>query len=83
MASITRTSAAIEKQEKALSAIAASWRGAHTSGDAAQANELVQQYHRVASQLQELGWTGAGLSVDAMLPNRLMPPFLRHVQRSP
>lgn len=61
-------------EERQLSDLAYQWRGEH---DAQRAAHLVQQYQQTAEAMRQRGWDGYWLSADDMLPDDLMPDFLK------
>jgi len=63
----------MNKLELKLSDLAYEWRSLHIGGQLQEAAQVVQAYHVVMDELWSLGWNGKGLSVDAQLPDELMP----------
>lgn len=62
-------------EEQQLGEIAMQWRGMRP--DTPAAATLVQQYQQIAGDMHQRGWDGDWLSADDMLPDDLMPGFLK------
>jgi hypothetical protein len=65
----------INALERRLSHLAMNWRSFHSRHRFDDAEKAVLEYHRILSELWNLGWDGGDLPPDAELPDELMPKY--------
>jgi len=74
--------ALIAHLERQLSHLARHWHATANAGRAWDAATLVQRYHETTDLLRDLGWQGEHLAPESMLPNDLMPDWLRQTDET-